>query len=88
MPNISRSKGYQTMKFGQLIEYKGRNVFLEKSIRRLGREIQTSLCFFKVLFTLVSIYFDSPALGYTIKTLGYTIKTLHCLSRYTLNVVF
>ena len=29
--NIWRSKDNQTMKFGQLIEYKMRNVFLEKS---------------------------------------------------------
>ena len=29
--NISRSKGSQTMKFGQLIEYNTRNIFLEKS---------------------------------------------------------
>ena len=28
---ISRSKGNQAMKFGQLIQYKMRNVFLEKS---------------------------------------------------------
>ena len=28
-PNISRSKGLQTMKFGQLIEYNMRNFFLE-----------------------------------------------------------
>ena len=31
LPNISRSKGNQTMKFGQLIEHKMRNIFLEKS---------------------------------------------------------
>ena len=31
LPNISRSKGNLTMKFGQLIEYKMRNIFLEKS---------------------------------------------------------
>ena len=31
MPNISRSKDNQTMKFSQLIEYIVRNVFLEKS---------------------------------------------------------
>ena len=31
LPNMSRSKGNQTMKFGQLIEYKMRNIFLEKS---------------------------------------------------------
>ena len=29
--NISRSKGNQTMKVGQLIEYNKENVFLEKS---------------------------------------------------------
>ena len=29
--NISRSKGNQTKKFGQLTEYKTRNIFLEKS---------------------------------------------------------
>ena len=31
LPNISRSKGNQTMKFGQLIEYNMKNVFLGKS---------------------------------------------------------
>ena len=28
-PNISRSKGNQTMKFGQLLEYKMRNISLK-----------------------------------------------------------
>ena len=31
LPNISRSKDNQTMKFGQFIEYNMRNIFLEKS---------------------------------------------------------
>ena len=31
LPNISRIKGNQTMKFGQLTEYNLRNIFLEKS---------------------------------------------------------
>ena len=31
LPNISRRKGNQTMKFGQLIECNMRNIFLEKS---------------------------------------------------------
>ena len=31
LPNISKSKGNQTMKFDQLIEYNMRNIFLEKS---------------------------------------------------------
>ena len=30
LPNISRSKNNQTMKFGQLIEYNMRNIFIEK----------------------------------------------------------
>ena len=31
LPNISKSKGSQKMKFGQLIEYNMRKIFLEKS---------------------------------------------------------
>ena len=34
LPNISRSKGNQTMKLGQLIEYKKRNIFLQKLRRK------------------------------------------------------
>ena len=36
MPNIYGSKGDQTTKFGQLIEYNTRNIFLEKSHRKCG----------------------------------------------------
>ena len=35
---MSRSKGNQTMKFGQLIEYNMRNIFLEKSYTKYGGE--------------------------------------------------
>ena len=38
LPNISRSKGNKTMKFGQLIEYDIRNIFLEKSYTKCGGE--------------------------------------------------
>ena len=31
LPNISKSKGNQRMKFGQFIEYNMENIFLEKS---------------------------------------------------------
>ena len=31
LPNISKSKGNQIMKFGQLIEYNMASIFLEKS---------------------------------------------------------
>ena len=37
LPNISRSKGDQTMKFGQLIEYNKSNIFFQKSCRKWGR---------------------------------------------------
>ena len=36
--NISRSKGIQPMKFGQLIEYNTRKNFLEKSYTKFGRK--------------------------------------------------
>ena len=35
LPDISRSKGNQAMKFGQLIEYNVRNIFLQKSCMKL-----------------------------------------------------
>ena len=41
LPNVSRSKGNQTMKFGQLIEYNMRNIFLEKSCTKCGGETIT-----------------------------------------------
>ena len=34
LPNISRSKGAQTMKFCQLIEYNIRNGFLKKHLQK------------------------------------------------------
>ena len=38
LPSISRSEGKQAMKFGQLIEYNMRNIFVEKSYTKCGRE--------------------------------------------------
>ena len=38
LPNISRSKGNQTMKFGQLVDYNMRNNFPEKSYSKCGGE--------------------------------------------------
>ena len=39
LPNTSRSKDNQTMRFGQLIiEYNKRNIFLETSYTRCGEE--------------------------------------------------
>ena len=39
LPNISRIKGNQTMKFGQLIEYNMRNIFLEKPYTKCGEKL-------------------------------------------------
>ena len=38
LSNVSRSKGRQTMKFGQLIESSTRNIFLEKSYNKCDGE--------------------------------------------------
>ena len=34
LPNISRNKRNQVMKFGQLIEYNMKNIFLQKSYKK------------------------------------------------------
>ena len=48
-PNISQSKSNQIMKIGHVIEYNNRNVFLQKSCKKRGREtsFQTSFYFSK-----------------------------------------
>ena len=38
LPNILRSKGNQAIKFGQLIEYNIKNIFLEKSCTKCDEE--------------------------------------------------
>ena len=38
LPNVSRSKGNQTMKFGRFIEYNLRNIFVEKSYSKYAAE--------------------------------------------------
>ena len=38
LPNISRSKGNQKMRYGQLIKYNMRKNFLEKSYTKYGGE--------------------------------------------------
>ena len=38
LPNISSSKGNQTMKFDQLIECNTRNIFFKKLFTKYGRE--------------------------------------------------
>ena len=59
------------MKLGQLIDYEKRNVFLQRSYRKLGSETSSRPLFiFKICMcevkssvcSLVSMYFDSPQL--------------------------
>ena len=38
LPNISRNKGNKAMRFGQLIEYNMRNIFVEKSYTKCAVE--------------------------------------------------
>ena len=38
LPNISRNKGNQAVKFGQLIEHNMRNIFVEKSYTKCAGE--------------------------------------------------
>ena len=47
LPNISQSKDNQTMKFGQLIEYNKRNIFLQKLCRKWGKETSLRPLFLK-----------------------------------------
>ena len=39
LPNISRSKGNQTMKFDQLIEYYMRNIFLKNHMQNVVEKL-------------------------------------------------
>ena len=45
LTNISKSKDNQAMKFGQLIEYNLRNIFLKKSYTKCSGEIIPTLFF-------------------------------------------
>ena len=54
LPNISRSKANQKMKFGQLIEYNIKTIFLEKLYRKCGRETIPRL-FIKSLILNISL---------------------------------
>ena len=71
LPNISQSKGNQTIKLGQLIEYNNQNIFLQKLCGKWSRENSSRPLYFlkklnvrwkQVVSSLVSIYSDSPQL--------------------------
>ena len=39
LPNISRCKGNQAMKFGQLIDYNMRNIFLKNDTQNMAEKV-------------------------------------------------
>ena len=43
LPIISKSKGNETIKFGQLIEYNMTNIFVEKSYTKYGGNYSQTL---------------------------------------------
>ena len=64
LPNISKSKGNQTKKFDQLIEYNMRNIFLQKSYTKYGTETSPRPFSEKSLDQLQFIFILSQAEGY------------------------
>ena len=52
LPIISRSKGNQTMNFGQLIEYNMNDIFLQKSYTECGRETSPRPFFEKLILSI------------------------------------
>ena len=77
LPNTSRSKGNQAMKFGQLIKFTVRNIFLQRHAKNEAERLvpDLSLLLKKVLYevkasvysTLILIYFGRPRLEHTVK---------------------
>ena len=68
LANISQSKGNQEIKFGQLIEYNQKNIFLQKSSRQEAQKLVPDIFLFlrKTLYkiklvvcSLVSLYIES-----------------------------
>ena len=56
--NISRCKGNQTMKFGQIDEHNTRNIFLEKSYKKRVGKATPTLFYEK---STLSIYLDQQS---------------------------
>ena len=52
LPSISRNKGNQTMKFGQLIEHNMRNIILVKSYTKCGGKTTSRLVSGKLKLSL------------------------------------
>ena len=92
--NVSRSKGYQTLKLGQVVEYNKRNKFLQNSYRKWDWETSSRLLFvfwknatwdkskqFAAQFQSLSIVFN-------LANKNKIKKTLECRSRDMLHFDF
>ena len=96
MVNILRTKDNQTMKFGQLIEHNNRNIFLQKSCRKWGRETSSRplFNFFNKTFMLGKSKWSATRFHYVsiALKLAYNknklFKILHLWSRDMLNFDF
>ena len=77
LPNISRSKGNQAIKFSHLIAYKVRNIFLQKSCRKCERETSPRLPFLQKKRASSEVKTSSQHLDtWTLRTrLGHIITT-------------
>ena len=62
------------MKFGHSIEHKVRNIFFKKK-QAEKQKVSYKVVKLVVLSTLISISFDSPSLGHTIKTNRMKVQT-------------
>ena len=74
LPNISRSKDNQTMKFDQLIKYNIRNIFLEKSYTKCGGETIPTPCFKKSKLSISLTWFIFTVFQVEIKSKYIEIK--------------
>ena len=54
MTNIASTKGNQSMKFGQLIEYNRRNIFLERTFTKYGGETSSQTLSQKITIEHIS----------------------------------
>ena len=66
LSNILRSKGKQTIKFGQAIKYNVRNISLQKSCRRSGRETSFRPLFLKKVLYIIFLKVTRQHLSFNI----------------------
>ena len=66
LPNTSRSKSSQTMKFGLLIEYSVRNILVQKSYRKKAARLLPDLTLFFSKKVLSKVKASSQHLSFNI----------------------